>query len=113
MKHTSGPWEYGKAQNYDGFYIAPKGILPTLASVERGGRMINIMAHNFPGNCEANAKLISKTPELLEALKFLSISATDVLCKAPPSTGLFSEALHSLSKFVDNTNKLINEIEEK
>lgn len=58
VKHTPGPWRYGAASLYDGFYIAPDARLPTLAAV-----------HNFPGHAEANARLIAAAPELLSALK--------------------------------------------
>lgn len=68
-QHTPGPWEYWPAGNYHGFAIAPKGTLPTLASVERCGLNLNVQAHNFPGSTEANARLIAAAPELLEALK--------------------------------------------
>jgi len=68
-EYTKGPWMYGKASNYGGFYIAPLGTLPTLAGVERCGDAINVHVFNFPGNCEANARLIAAAPELLEALE--------------------------------------------
>jgi hypothetical protein len=55
---VSRPWEYGKARNYEGFYIAPQGTLPTLAAVERCGDRLNIQCFNFPGQTEANARLI-------------------------------------------------------
>ena len=69
--HTAGPWEYGPAENYNGFWIAPRGRLPTLASVERCGQQLNVMAHNFPGSTEANARLIAAAPDLLDALNAL------------------------------------------
>ena len=57
-KHTPLPWCYGAALNYHGFYIAPNGTLPTLASVERCGAQVNVLVHNFPGETEANAAFI-------------------------------------------------------
>lgn len=65
---TPGPWEYWPAQNYDGFAIAPRGRLPTLAAIERKGC---ITAFNYPGQTEPNARLIATAPELLQALKDL------------------------------------------
>jgi hypothetical protein len=64
--HTPGPWRYGHANNYDGFYIAPDVSLPTLAAVQTDGRA-NVF--NFPGQTEANARLIAAAPELLGALE--------------------------------------------
>jgi hypothetical protein len=74
--HTPGPWEYHRASNYIGFSIAPVGVLPTLAAVERpagSGNLINITAFNFPGETEANAAFIvtacNSHAGLLEALR--------------------------------------------
>lgn len=79
MKITPGPWEYFEARNYVGYAIAPKGTLPTLASVERprgNERLVNVNCFNFPGETEANARLIAAAPELLEALqKFMAARA--------------------------------------
>ena len=66
--HTPGPWEYHTAMNYIGFSVAPLGILPTLAAVERCGDCMTISCFNFPGSIEANARLIAAAPELLDAL---------------------------------------------
>ena len=69
-KHTSGPWRYGTASNYCGFYVAPENCMPTLAAVERpagSGRSTIVTVHNFPGETEANARLIAASPELFEA----------------------------------------------
>ncbi len=64
-KPTAGPWEYGKAHNYVGFYIAPKGTLPTLAAVERcGAGQMTIQCFNFPGDTEANAAMIAAAPTM-------------------------------------------------
>lgn len=73
-QHTPGPWRYGYANNYDGFYIAPDVSLPTLAAVQVDGRA-NVF--NFPGQTEANARLIAAAPELLEAARegLLSVEA--------------------------------------
>lgn len=71
VKHTPGPWECYPARNYSGFAIAPRGTLPTLAAVERprgNANTLNVTAFNFPGETEANARLIAAAPELLEAL---------------------------------------------
>jgi hypothetical protein len=66
---TPGQWEYGPAQNYTGFYIAPRGTLPTLASVERCGVTSNVQVHNFPGKTEANAAYIAAAnPQTILAL---------------------------------------------
>lgn len=67
--YTPGPWEYGTAANYCGFYVSPKGTLPTLAAVERCGTGASITVHNFPGSTEANARLIAAAPDLLDALR--------------------------------------------
>ena len=75
-KPTPGPWEYGRAANYDGFYVAPLGTLPTLAAVERCGHRMSTRVHNFPGDLEANARLIAAAPELYESLKSL-VAAID------------------------------------
>ncbi len=58
MKRTKEPWEYGKATNYDGFYIAPKGTLPTMVSVERCGGNVKVECFNFPGETEDVARRI-------------------------------------------------------
>jgi hypothetical protein len=68
-----GPWEYFPAQNYEGFAIAPKGRLPTLAAVERKG---SITVFNYPDATEDHARLIAAAPELLDALKV----AADFVC---------------------------------
>lgn len=71
-KHTPGPWTYQPARNYEGFSIAPRGTLPTLAAVQMphgNPRLINITAFNFPGETEANARLIAAAPDLLAACK--------------------------------------------
>lgn len=68
---TAGPWEYYPATNYLGFAIAPLGTLPTLAAVERprgNANTLNVTAFNFPGETEANARLIAAAPDLYEAL---------------------------------------------
>ena len=71
-KFTKGPWKIMEASNYDGFAIAPKNTLPTLASVERcGAGRIQINCFNFPADAEANAHLIAAAPEMYEALKGL------------------------------------------
>lgn len=56
---TPGPWEYRKAQNYDGFCIAPRGTLPTLAACEGFGEKMTVECFNFPGQTEANAALLA------------------------------------------------------
>jgi hypothetical protein len=57
--HTPIPWECGEAKNYHGYYIAPKGKLPTLAAVERvGTEQLHITVFNFPGETKANAEFI-------------------------------------------------------
>lgn len=69
---TPGPWTYHVASNYLGFSICPRGLLPSLASVERpvGNSNISIIdCFNFPGSTEANARLIAAAPDLLEALR--------------------------------------------
>lgn len=68
--YTPGPWTYQPACNYVGYSISPRGTLPTLAAVERpvGGELLTIEAFNFPGETEANARLIAAAPDLLEAL---------------------------------------------
>lgn len=71
-KHTPGPWEILNANNYNGYAIAPRGTLPTLASVERpkGNNNLTIInCFNFPGNTKANAILIAAAPKLFEALE--------------------------------------------
>jgi hypothetical protein len=66
-KFTPGPWMYGPAHNYHGFYVAPTNTLPTLAAVVTCGQNIAIKCHNFPGSTEANARLIAAAPELYKA----------------------------------------------
>src|SRR3990167_6129364 len=68
--HTSGPWEYRPAQNYEGFSIAPLHTLPTLAAVERcGAGRMNVASFNWPGQEEPNARLIAAAPALLAECK--------------------------------------------
>ena len=72
---TPGPWEYYPANNYAGFAIAPLGTLPTLAAVERPkgcSNIINVTAFNFPGETEANARLMAASPELYDNGDFLA-----------------------------------------
>lgn len=64
--HTPGPWGFGYASNYEGYYVAPLGKLPTLAAVQAKG----INAFNYPNETEANARLIAASPELLAHLEF-------------------------------------------
>lgn len=59
---TPGPWGYGMASNYEGYYVSPANRLPTLAAVQGP-----ISVHNFPGQTEANARLIAAAPELYDA----------------------------------------------
>jgi hypothetical protein len=66
VMHTPGPWEYFPAQNYEGFAIAPRGRLPTLAAIQSKG---HITAFNYPGQTEPNARLIAAAPEMLAMLK--------------------------------------------
>ncbi len=61
-KHTPGPWEVWQG-TLKGTFTIVRGIahegraqLPTLAQV-----------HNYPGETEANARLIAAAPDLLEA----------------------------------------------
>lgn len=68
---TPGPWEYYPANNYAGFAIAPLGTLPTLAAVERPkgcSNIINVTAFNFPGETEANARLMAASPDMAETI---------------------------------------------
>lgn len=69
--HTPGPWEYYPARNYKGFEIAPKETGPSLARCMAFGVNMTIECYNFPGDAEANARLIAAAPELLEACKAL------------------------------------------
>lgn len=74
---TPGPWEYGVADGYCGFYIAPRGTLPTLASVERprgSNETLNVTAFNFPGSTEANARLIAAAPDGFDAAELTYIA---------------------------------------
>jgi len=71
-KYTPGPWTYGPAHNYTGFWIAPIHTLPTLAAVQLVNKHnVTVECFNFPGKTEANARLIAKCPEMLEMLKKL------------------------------------------
>jgi hypothetical protein len=75
MSHTSGPWTYQGARNYEGFSIAPRETLPTLASVERcGPNRIAVECFNFPGETEDNARLIAAAPALLAACQASELS---------------------------------------
>ncbi|QHQ14527.1 hypothetical protein GMW39_00700 [Pectobacterium parmentieri] len=57
--HTKGPWEYHRANNFVGYSITHNHMtLPILAGV-----------FNYAQNTEANARLISAAPDLLEALE--------------------------------------------
>lgn len=74
MSHTPGPWTYHPAANYVGFAVFPRGTLPSLASVERprgNPETCKVQCHNFPGETEANARLIAASPDLLEACQAL------------------------------------------
>ncbi len=74
-EHTSGPWEYGPALNYEGFYIAPRGTRPTLAAVQKhrdSPETMDVACFNFPGDTEANARLIASAPSLLEACRLFA-----------------------------------------
>jgi hypothetical protein len=107
--YTPGPWTYQPACNYVGYSISPRGTLPTLAAVERpvGGELLTIEAFNFPGETEANARLIAAAPEMFEALDHIS-----GLCRALRSGGPdpmdlqeLSDALHEA---VDMANAAIS-----
>lgn len=76
--HTPGPWEYFPAQNYEGFAIAPRGRLPTLAAIQSKG---HITAFNYPGQTEPNARLIAAAPELLGICKELLANFPEFLCE--------------------------------
>jgi hypothetical protein len=71
-----GPWEYFPAQNYDGFAIAPRGRLPTLAAVESKG---SITVFNYPDATEAHARLIAMAPSLRDALLKLVDAVEDTM----------------------------------
>jgi len=78
LKHTPGPWHFSemwrptigrrhesdrhnaKGEVFHGYSIAGS-MLPTLAAV-----------HNFPDQREANARLISKAPEMAELVEKLA-----------------------------------------
>ena len=95
-KWTSGPWEICKANNYEGFSIAPKGILPTLASVERCGSNIAVNCFNFPGETKANAHLIAAAPELDESHESL-IDAIKTLIAGRPVPDMIERLSHAMS----------------
>ena len=92
-KFTPGEWEVMGANNYDGFSIAPKSTLPTLASVERCGSNITVECFNFPGETKANAHLIASAPRLYHALEELAIHA-EHWC--PPDSEIVAEAKAAL-----------------
>lgn len=58
MKHTQ-EWEYWSDKDsvggIGGYFVAPKGELPTLAHV-----------YNYPGKTETHARLIAAAPKLFE-----------------------------------------------
>lgn len=71
MNHTPGPWEIHEesekpwkkdAREY-GYFISPNNKLPMHTYI--------VHVFNYPGQTEGNAKLISKSPELLEHLKVI------------------------------------------
>jgi hypothetical protein len=98
-KHTPTPWECGKATNYHGFYIAPKGTLPTLAAVERVEHNIQITTFNFPGETEANAEFIVRAVNsheaLLEACRFAHVRA---LQNNDPDADLIAKLFAAIQK---------------
>lgn len=67
QQFTPGPWRVCDSDNLSGFSIAPENTLPTLACVERcSDGNVHIECYNFPGSTEANARLISAAPDLLQ-----------------------------------------------
>jgi hypothetical protein len=73
---TRTPWHYFPATNYEGFAIAPLGLLPTLAAVQSGCRMsdgsrshvVTVECFNFPGETEEIAALIVRAVNNHETL---------------------------------------------
>lgn len=62
-KHTPGPWEYGKLNNYEYFDVEHKGT-----------RICSLFTHmdgdtEEQEEAEANAQLIASAPDMLEALQ--------------------------------------------
>lgn len=49
---------------------------------------------------------------LVAALENLCTAANDTLCKAPPATGLFSQAMHAQSRFIAQARAVLAEAKE-
>ena len=77
MKHTPGPWTY---KDMNGYLInhPHKGMTSARVNGPIGGIVATAVAHNLDGQeVQANARLISAAPDLLEALVFVQKALAD------------------------------------
>lgn len=83
-KHTPGPWK--ALDRYTNRQAVPVGC----ERPESGGLAHNIFAEAHGHNCEANARLIASSPELLQALESVMVFSSEHACECREVVGLQS-----------------------
>ena len=91
-KHTPGPWEilpesrkHWKTEFEHGIFITPHNRLPTFAYI------VNVF--NYPGQTQANAKLIAAAPDLLEACQAVVDDWKHIIKRVPKYVRLARSAV--------------------
>ena len=87
MEHTQGKWKNDNTgEYYNGHWIRMNGVLIAKISHQKGGKS--------KGEPEANARLITAAPDLLEACKYTIEQLRDIKGKTFP----ISPILNAITK---------------
>lgn len=102
MKHTPGPWNVFPIQNHAHHHTYYKVGNSTTDDVRHATSVCNVTTRNNE-QAKANAELIAKAPEMLEAIKNM-YSAIDLMGN---QDGSFDHFLLNSSKFSQEDREVI------